>query len=72
MDAEGLRPDPCLVKVIAAARHFVEQVAGALAETRALSMASQDGGSGASGGGAGGVKGTGGGAGGHAGRPRRP
>jgi hypothetical protein len=32
MDAEGLRPDACLAKVIAAARHFVEHVVGALAE----------------------------------------
>jgi hypothetical protein len=32
VDAEGLRPDVCLAKVVAAARHFVEQVASALAE----------------------------------------
>jgi hypothetical protein len=32
VDAEGLRPDACLAKVITAARHFVEHVAGALAE----------------------------------------
>jgi hypothetical protein len=29
VDAEGLRPDACLAKVVAAARHFVEQVVGA-------------------------------------------
>jgi hypothetical protein len=32
VDAEGLRPDACLAKVVAAARHFVEQVEGALAK----------------------------------------
>jgi hypothetical protein len=32
VDAEGLRPDACLAKVVAAARHFVEQVVGALPE----------------------------------------
>jgi hypothetical protein len=32
MDAEGLRPDACLAKVVAAARYFIEHVAGALAE----------------------------------------
>jgi hypothetical protein len=32
MDAEGLRPDAYLTKVIAAACHFAEQVAGALVE----------------------------------------
>jgi hypothetical protein len=32
MDAEGLRPDACLAKVVVAARHFVEQVVGALPE----------------------------------------
>ena len=32
MHAEGLRPDACLAKVVFAARHFVEQVVGALAE----------------------------------------
>jgi hypothetical protein len=32
MDAEGLRPDACLAKVVDATRHFIDLVAGALAE----------------------------------------
>jgi hypothetical protein len=32
VDTEGLQPDACLAKVVAAARHFVEQVEGALAK----------------------------------------
>jgi hypothetical protein len=32
VDAEGLWPDACLTKVIAAARHFIEHVVGALPE----------------------------------------
>jgi hypothetical protein len=32
VDAEGLQPDAYLAKVIATTRHFVEHVAGALAE----------------------------------------
>jgi uncharacterized membrane protein YgcG len=70
VDAEGLRSDACLAKVIAAARHFIEHVAGALAEQppqrwrhntmAAEQMASEEGGGGAGSIRGGGIRGEGG------------